>query len=93
MIWIEDSGFIREKINSIFFQTVQREEAGQISGKKDTVMTGNRFIELCEKFRIIETGKNNIFEAGSQFSFRTEQQPVFNKNFELLSEKLLSNAS
>ena len=92
LIWIEDADFIREKINNIFFQTVQREDSGQISGKKETVMTGNRFIELCDKFRIVETGRNNIFEPGTKFSFRTEPQPVFNKNFELLSEKLLSNA-
>jgi len=92
LIWIEETDFIREKINSIFLQTVQREDSGQISGKKETVMTGNRFIELCGKFRIVETGRNNIFEAGTKFSFRTEPQPVFNKNFELLSEKLLSNA-
>lgn len=91
VFWLEDGGFIREKINGIYSQAEQREDTGQISGKKDSVMTGNRFIELCEKFRIIETGRTTIFKPQNEFRFRTEPQPVFNKNFELLSDKLLSN--
>ena len=90
-IWIEDAPFIREKINSIFSQTVQREDSGQISGKKDIVMTGNRFLEQCTKFRTIEIGRQVFFGEDKVFEFHTEPQPVFNKNFELLSEKLISN--
>ena len=91
VVWIEDALFIKEKINNIFFQTAQREDSGHITGKKDMVMTGNRFFEYCEKFRFVEFGKHNMFEPELRFEFHTEPQPVFNKNFELLSEKLLSN--
>ncbi|HEX2920065.1 MAG TPA: transcription-repair coupling factor [Bacteroidales bacterium] len=91
LFWLEDAGFTREKINGIYSQTEQREDSGQIAGKKDTVMTGNRFIDLCEKFRILETGRVTIFNPQAGFKFRTEPQPVFNKNFELLSDKLVSN--
>ncbi len=91
VIWIEDAVYIKEKINNIFFQTTQREEAGQITDKKDLVMTGNSFFEHCEKFKIVEFGRQTLFPSRSTFSFRTEPQPVFNKNFELLSQKLLSN--
>jgi transcription-repair coupling factor (superfamily II helicase) len=91
VIWTEDTVLIRERINNIWDQTAQREESGQITGKKDLVMHGNRFIGECEKFRTIEFGNQSIFGADIEFEFRTEPQPVFNKNFELLSEKLLSN--
>lgn len=91
IIWTEDTPLIKDRINSIYFQTAQREESGQISGKTELVMTGNRFIGDCEKFRTIEFGKQSAFGADLKFEFRTEPQPVFNKNFELLSEKLLSN--
>jgi len=91
LFWLEDAGFIREKINNIYFQTEQREGTGQISGKIDTVMTGNRLIELCERFRILETGKTTVFQPQVKFEFRTDPQPVFAKNFELLSDKLISN--
>jgi transcription-repair coupling factor (superfamily II helicase) len=91
VIWFEDSFFIKEKINNIWFQTAQREDSGQITGKKEAVMTGSRFIEECSKFRIVEFGKKSAFQTDWRIGFRTEPQPVFNKNFELLSEKLVSN--
>jgi transcription-repair coupling factor (superfamily II helicase) len=91
VIWFDDSVFIKEKINTIWFQTAQREDSGQISGKKELVMTGNRFIEDCAKFRVVELGRRSVYPAEWHLSFRTEPQPVFNKNFELLSEKLLAN--
>jgi transcription-repair coupling factor (superfamily II helicase) len=91
VVWFESAVFIKERINNIYSLTAQREESGDISGKKDLVLTGNRFIADCEKFRTVEFGKQSIFEAEHIIAFRTEPQPVFNKNFELLSEKLLSN--
>jgi len=91
LIWIENSIYIQEKINAIFFQTTQREDSGQIYDKKEIVMTGNRVLENCRKFRMAEFGKIRGSEQNLKFEFRTEPQPVFNKNFELLSEKLLLN--
>jgi transcription-repair coupling factor (superfamily II helicase) len=91
VIWIEDAVFIKEKINNIFYQIVQKEESEQATGKKNLIMTGNRFIKECTKFRIAEFGKKCLFESPAHFVFHTEPQPVFNKNFELLTEKLVSN--
>ena len=91
LVWIEDAEYIREKINNIFFQTVQREESGQISDKQEIVMTGNRFLDNCSQFRMLEFGKHTLFKPDITFEFHTEPQPVFNKNFELLTSKLLSN--
>ncbi len=91
VVWIEDAEYIKEKINNIFFQTQEREDTGQISGKKDLVMTGNNFIDQCSKYRMVEFGKRGIFGPDQKFEFRTESQPAFNKNFELLTGKLLSN--
>jgi len=91
LIWIEEADYIKQKINNIFYQTVQREESGQITDKKEIVMTGNHFIEHCSKFRMLEFGSQSMFEPDARFEFHTEPQPVFNKNFELLSDKLLSN--
>jgi transcription-repair coupling factor (superfamily II helicase) len=91
VIWTDDASLIRERINSIWSQTAQREESGQITGKTGLVMTGNRIIDECGKFRTVEFGKQSIFGSDMKFEFRTDPQPVFNKNFELLSEKLQSN--
>lgn len=91
VIWIEDALYIKEKINDIFNQVIRREESGQITGKTDMIITGNSFLEKCSKFRMVEFGKSGISGSDLQFEFRTEPQPVFNKNFELLTEKLVSN--
>jgi transcription-repair coupling factor (superfamily II helicase) len=91
LIWIEDADYIKEKINTIFFQTTKREESGLISDKKEIVMTGNHFIDHCKKYRILEIGRQTHSEPEIRFEFHTEPQPVFNKNFEILSGKLLSN--
>jgi len=91
LIWIEEAEYIKEKINSIFFQTIQREESGQISDKKEIVMTGDIFLDHCLKFRMLEFGRQSFFEPEYIFEFHTENQPVFNKNFELLTGKLITN--
>ena len=40
---------------------------------------------------MVEFGRRSMFEPEARFEFRTEPQPVFNKNFELLTGKLLAN--
>ena len=75
MIWIDDAGFIKEKVNNIFTQTTSREEAGQISDKKEIVITGSRLIDECKKFRIAEFGNRSTgYFTDSEsflFSYRT----------------------
>lgn len=91
LVWIEDAEFIKDKINNIFYQTGQREEAGDITHKKEVIITGNHFLKQCEKFRIIEYGNQGFFEPAQKINFHTEPQPHFNKNFELLSGQLHLN--
>ena len=93
LIWIEDGGYVKEKINNIYSSTTQREFTGHISDKKDIITTGNDFINHCSSFRIIEFGRDSLFKPDKKFEFRTEPQPVFNKNFDLLAAKLISNES
>ncbi len=91
LVWIEDPVFIKERINDIFTQIVPREESVQISGRQELIMTGSRFLEEIGKFRIAEFAKTGQSADNLRFDFRTEPQPVFNKNFELLSSRLVSN--
>lgn len=91
VVWVEDAVYMREKINDIFNQVVRREESGQITARIGMIMTGNRVFEDILNFRTVEFGKNGIPGSEIMFEFNTEPQPVFNKNFELLTGKLLSN--
>ena len=92
-IWIEDTVLIREKINNIFYQTRQKEEDGQLADKQEIIITGHHFIEDCAKFKIAEFGRQHLFTPDLKFEYHVEPQPSFNKNFELLSDKLLSNTA
>lgn len=91
VLWFDEAVFMKDKMNNIFSQVVQREESGQMSGRKELVMTGSRFFEECSGFRTAEFGRSFFFKHEKLFTFRTEPQPAFNKNFELLAEKLTSN--
>lgn len=91
VLWIEDAVYIKDKINNIYSQIIRKEEAGQTTGKKELIMTGSRFFDECAGFKIAEIARITLFKPDKQFEFHTEPQPVFNKNFELLTEKLLSN--
>jgi len=91
MIWMDNTSFIGEKINNIYNLITEREETGQVIDRKELIMTGSRFLELCSEFRLIDFGDRNISGPGKVFEFNMEPQPVFNKNFELLSAKLVSN--
>lgn len=91
LIWIEEGQYIREKVNNIFNQVIQREDSGQVAGKKDIIISGSRLLDELNGFRIFEIGRNTISEKSQSIVFHTESQPAFNKNFELLADKLASN--
>lgn len=94
IIIFDEAPFIKDKINDIYYQTSRREESGHMVGKKDIIITGNHLMEECSKFRIVEFGKKGFFDGEYvSFRFNTEPQPVFNKNFELLADKLLENSA
>lgn len=93
ILWFDEAAYMKEKMNNIFTQVVQREESGQVSGRKELVMTGSRFFEECSGFRTAEFGRSLFFRYEKLFSFRTEPQPAFNKNFELLAEKITLNST
>jgi transcription-repair coupling factor (superfamily II helicase) len=93
VIWLEDGAFIRDKINNIFQQTSQREEAGQIFDKKNVIITGSLFAAECSKFRVAEFGKQSLYGTVNRILFHSEPQPAFNKNFGLLSAQLNANTS
>jgi transcription-repair coupling factor (superfamily II helicase) len=91
VIWMEEAVFIKDKVNSIYEQTLQRENSGQLAGRKDLIMTGNRLLDECAGFRLLEFGQGIRNDSYIPLEFSTEPQPVFNKNFELLSDKIAAN--
>jgi len=91
IVWIDDASFIKEKMNSIYSQILSRDEAGRTSGRKELIIDGTSFLDECGRFRTVEFGRTGLFVPDELFTFRTESQPVFNKNFRLLADRLTAN--
>ncbi len=50
-----------------------------------------RWEEFLKGSSTLELSRKSIFPGSQSFAFQTEEQPAFNKNFELLSKALLEN--
>jgi len=91
IIWSDNFDFIIEKTDAIWSQAQSRSSKGEISDRSDIIITGRHLEELCSRHRQIFFGRGRPSEEITSVVFRTEPQPSFNKNFELLTSKLVSN--
>jgi len=91
VIWIHSPDYCRERINEIYFGhgspgPEEPDDRGHAS-----LLTGNRVFEEIKRFRSFITGKNSTLAVARSFSFNTEPQPNFSKNFTLLGDRLREN--
>ena len=91
IIWSENFDFIVEKTDSIWSQARTRSSKGEITDRREIIITGRRLEELCSQHRQVYFGKGREESDTITIPFRTEPQPSFNKNFELLTTKLIAN--
>ena len=99
LIWINDIDFITHRINELYEQTnLRTDEEGETIGtdtlSKDTwIVTGDQIKQDIYNYTTLEFGKTGFEKGASIVEFHTSPQPVFNKNFDLLSEDLHKNKS
>ncbi|MCI0522672.1 MAG: transcription-repair coupling factor, partial [Bacteroidales bacterium] len=91
IIWSENFSYIIEKTDSIWSQATTRSSRGEIKDRRDIIITGKHLEELCSKHRRVSFGSGRSDAGSITVTFRTEPQPSFNKNFDLLSSKLAAN--
>lgn len=92
IIWSDNFDYIVEKTDNIWAQARIRSSKGEISDRRDIIITGRHLEELCSRHRRIFFGRGRHDPETVNLEFRTEPQPSFNKNFELLTSRLVSNA-
>ncbi|MEZ5000354.1 MAG: CarD family transcriptional regulator [Bacteroidales bacterium] len=90
IIWMQDFEFLREKLNSIYYSNWTRDDLEGFD-KKQLAITGNHLGSEISRFRTAEFSSMPVFPVSDRFTFNTEPQPSFNKNFEILGAKLLDN--
>jgi transcription-repair coupling factor (superfamily II helicase) len=69
------------------------EITGEISKKDQILLNEPQFLEVVSSLSIIEFGISTHFSGSQICQFETSPQPVFNKNFELLSQNLSESIS
>jgi len=86
--------FIHDRINQLYdeFLVKANSEGHETPHLHKTMITGDQWLELIEPFRKIDWGTDRtFFKTSSQISFNTSPQPVFHKNFDLISDHLRKN--
>lgn len=91
LVWTNDETLIAGRADTVFDQAIQRERAGLLENVTGRVINGRTLLELLESHRIIETGRPGVRQNSEMITFRTEPQPAFGKNFELLSRQISAN--
>ena len=91
IIWSENFDYIIEKTDTIWSQATTRSSRGEIKDRRDIIITGKHLEELCSGHRRVSFGSGRSEAKSITVTFRSEPQPSFNKNFDLLSSKLAAN--
>lgn len=88
-----DAGFVRDRINQLYDEALIKANSGDhvVESLHTTHITGDEFIQGVDKFRKLEWANKSYFKTKTTIQFNTSLQPVFQKNFDLISENLKTN--
>lgn len=98
-IWLKDYQHTVDIIDKYFEKATESfsnilEESGDtqvVLNPQDLFETGQSFSEGSKQYINIEFGNRFYLDGGKPFTFDTNPQPSFNKNFELLAETIIDN--
>ena len=85
-----DAAFVRERINQLYNEALVKANEGEhkTANLSKTMITGDEFIELVAPFRKMEWGEKANFQHKTTIAFNISPQPIFHKNFDLVSDNL-----
>ncbi len=92
LIWIDEFAFTLDKISSIYNSSWSYEEEQEQKSKREQAITGEHLESELARFRVIEFSSRPHLKVSKSYKFNTQPQPSFNKNFELLGDRLLENS-
>jgi transcription-repair coupling factor (superfamily II helicase) len=88
IIWFKDFQFLMDKISSIYDKTIETYNAKNI---EQLIISKNHIKDQITNFKTIQLSSKKFFEHSESIEANISPPPVFNKNFNLLSETLLQN--
>lgn len=92
-VWIKDTESTKEVLNNLFEKATKHFEGLKNNPIKhlepDTLfLDGDSLLNQLQHFGLVEFGHRFYFQADQQFEFQSSPQPTFNKQFDLLIDKL-----
>jgi transcription-repair coupling factor (superfamily II helicase) len=88
IVWLKDCDYISGRIGELFDKTI---DANPNQDIESYIIPKSHFEEQIKNFLTIETGYKGHYPENSTITFNASPPPAFNKNFDLLSENLLTN--
>ena len=86
-IWSNAIQYTAERFSQIYEQTLFDSE----TEKQAKIAMGNEWLSSISGHSLIEFGAKSYFPDSKEFSFTTQPQPLFKKNFNLLGDNLKSH--
>jgi transcription-repair coupling factor (superfamily II helicase) len=92
VLFLNDVQLIADQMDHNFKQTIEKaEDEDELKAWFEKLLSGEGFAREIEGFTCAEFGQKYYFDGTKVVSFRTNHQPVFNKNFDLLAENLIDH--
>lgn len=92
VLFLNDVQLIADQMDHNFKQTIEKaEDEDERKAWFEKLLSGEGFAREIEGFTCAEFGQKYYFDGTKVVSFRTNHQPVFNKNFDLLAENLIDH--
>ncbi len=90
MVWINEMQFLPTRIDDEYEKAVSAYEKADKQIDKPELMfsRSDELMRLLEKRKTIEFGNKSRLNATANITFHTSPQPIFGKNFNMLSESL-----
>ena len=96
-IWIKDRNLTLEMIENYFLKGTEEYKNILSKGGNTSVVlepgeifeSPDSFVENLKKFTVVDFGNRANRKNSESFEFTSQSQPSFNKNFEMLGEKLM----
>lgn len=88
ILFFDDILFARDRINQLYNSILTKEnETKPVPDLHAIFIVGDDFINGIAPFKAIEFGNKNFFKSSQEIRFNLSAQPVFHKNFDLVSQQ------
>ncbi len=87
MVFTVNSRLIEGNLDNLVVHTLEN-GAGEVTISAESLLTGKEMVRQLQAKTCLESTGGELFPASFEIGFNLSKQPVFNKNFMLLSENL-----